>query len=99
LTLLPSSSVSLWAWSSAIRPAVTADPSMSVPKRTPSSSVKKPTSTSRSVWMPASFRVRITSMPPSTPRVPSNAPPVATVSMWEPISTHGNERSWPGRVA
>lgn len=41
---------------------------MSVPKRMPSSSVKKPTSISRNVSMPASLRLRITSMPPSTPR-------------------------------
>jgi hypothetical protein len=82
-----------------VRPEVTAEPSMSVPNRTPSSSVKNPTSTSRRVWIPKSFSVRITSIPPSTPRVPSNAPPVATVSMCEPMSTQGSERSRPGRVA
>jgi hypothetical protein len=61
--------------------------------------VKKPTSTSRSVSMPASLNVRITSMPPSTPTVPSKAPPVATVSMCDPMRTQGRERSRPGRVA
>ena len=37
--------------------------------------------------------VSITSSPASTPRVPSKRPPVATVSMWLPVSTGGSVRS------
>ena len=36
--------------------------------------------------------VSITSSPASTPSVPSKRPPVATVSMWLPVSTGGSER-------
>ena len=56
-------------------------------KRAPSSLVKNATASGRGGVRPACMRVSITSMPARTPRLPSNRPPVRTVSMCEPVIT------------
>ncbi len=55
----------------------------------PSSSVKKLTPSGRRNSTPAARTDSITSSPASTPRLPSNRPPVATVSICEPHRTGG----------
>ena len=72
---------------------------MSGAKRAPSSSVKKATLTGRRVAMPSVSSVSMTSSPASTPRLPSKRPPVATVSMCDPVITAAAPGSVPGRVA
>ena len=72
---------------------------MSGAKRAPSSSVKNATATPRSVSISLVINVSSTSSPASTPRLPSNRPPVRTVSMCEPVITTGRLGSRPGRVA
>ena len=63
---------------------------MSGGNRAPSSSVKKPTASGRSNSTPALITDSITSRPANTPRFPSKRPPVATVSIWEPVITGDN---------
>ena len=72
---------------------------MSGAKRLPSSSVKKATLIGRRVVTPCCSSVSTTSSPASTPRLPSKRPPVATVSMCEPVITGAASGSVPGRVA
>ena len=72
---------------------------MSGAKRAPSSSVKKATAIGWTVATPCCSRVSITSSPASTPRLPSNRPPVATVSMCDPVITGAAVGSVPRRVA
>ena len=72
---------------------------MSGAKRAPSSSVKKATAIGCTVATPCCSSVSITSSPASTPRLPSKRPPVATVSMCEPVITGAAAGSVPGRVA
>ena len=62
---------------------------MSGGKREPSSLVKNAAASGRSSSTPLSMAVSITSSAASTPRLPSYLPPVATVSMCEPIITGG----------
>ena len=69
---------------------------MSGAKRVPSSSVKKATLIGWSVAMPCVSSVSITSRPASTPRLPSKRPPVATVSMCDPVITGAASGSRPG---
>ncbi len=68
-------------------------------KREPSSLVQTATSMGAAVSMPLSFRVRITSRPASTPKTPSNLPPVGWVSRWLPVVTGSSLGSVPGRRA
>ena len=56
----------------------------------PSSSVKNPTARGRCSSRPALITDSMTSSPASTPRFPSKRPPVATVSICEPVITGGN---------
>ncbi|MNS92865.1 hypothetical protein D3C72_1270110 [compost metagenome] len=68
-------------------------------KREPSSLVQTTTSSGASVSTPRSLSVRRTSTPASTPKHPSNLPPVGWVSMWLPVITGGRFGLRPGRRA
>ncbi len=72
---------------------------MSGANRAPSSSVKNATWIGRRVVMSCLARVSTISNPASTPRLPSNRPPVRTVSMCEPTITAAAVGSLPARVA
>ncbi|MCY1436893.1 hypothetical protein D9M71_530320 [compost metagenome] len=67
--------------------------------REPSSLVQTTTSSGASVSIFRSLRVRMTSSPASTPKQPSNLPPVGWVSIWLPVITGGNCGLRPGRRA
>jgi len=76
----PSPSVRASAQSSDLTPPKTAEASIGGAKRAPSSFVQLTSSTARRVRTPPSFKVRITSSPERTPRMPSKRPPAICVS-------------------
>jgi len=86
------------AASTAMPPTYTKLPNMSGWKRAPSSLVKYATLIGCTVATPCCSSVSITSSPPSTPRLPSNRPPVRTVSMCEPTITAAACGLVPARV-
>src|SRR5690606_24504675 len=96
-TEVPSRSRWASACSSVNAPANTPEPIITGTKREPSSLVQTATSSGASVTMPWSCRVRSTSMPASTPKLPSNLPPVGCVSRWLPVITGGRSSRRPGR--
>ena len=96
---MPSLSVRAYAQSRSRRPANTADASIGGLKRAPSSLDQFTTSMGRRVSIPCSSRVRRISNPASTPRIPSNLPPVYCVSRWLPTITGAAAASRPARRA
>ncbi|MNZ70106.1 hypothetical protein D3C78_884270 [compost metagenome] len=98
-TVTPSASVLARVSSRVNFSANTPEPIMHGAKRDPSSLVQTTTSSGASVSTPRSLSVRSTSTPASTPKQPSNLPPVGWVSMWLPVITGGNAGLRPARRA
>ena len=80
-------------------PANTPEATIAGANRAPSSLVQSITAIGWRVLIPASCSVRTTSSPASTPRMPSNRPPVGWVSRWLPIAIGASAGLVPGRVA
>ena len=78
-------------------PAKASDPIMPGAKREPSSLSQATTSIGRRVRAPAASSARSASSPASTPKAPSNLPPVGWLSICEPVSTGASAGSAPSR--
>ena len=86
-SVVPSASASARAASGRRAPQVSRLPTQATPKRAPSSSEKKATATGRRGERERARSSSTARKPETTPKGPSNAPPLGTLSRWLPVAT------------